>query len=165
MHLPGDNDLNGSKDTLLYQQSYFSGVQLASAPVLEVKEVYENLIKTACTFPATTGKIYQYSWYVGSDMLDSGSMTAEEDGMIAFNFEATPNMALTLGVRHHLPTYQHIDYLMQKSCSSSFSRVRQYLVNFSGLAGIVNTAVYKTEPIFAGLRYGKLSQFLTLSHI
>ena len=31
------------------------------------------------------------------------------------------------------------------------------LVNFMGLAGIVNTTVYKTKPIFAGLSRGELS--------
>ena len=41
--------------------------------------------------------------------------------------------------------------------------VRQYLVNFMGLAGMVNVTVYKTEPIFKGLGHGKLSLFLTLS--
>ena len=34
--------------------------------------------------------------------------------------------------------------------------VRQYLVNFMGLAGIANATVYKTEPIFSGLGYGEL---------
>ena len=33
------------------------------------------------------------------------------------------------------------------------STVRQYLVNFKDLAGIVNTAVHKTEPISTGLRH------------
>ena len=40
--------------------------------------------------------------------------------------------------------------------------VRQYMVNFTGLAGIVNTTVYKTEPILTGLGHGKSSRFLTL---
>ena len=31
------------------------------------------------------------------------------------------------------------------------------LVNFMGLAGRVNTAVYKTEPIFTGLGHSELS--------
>ena len=35
--------------------------------------------------------------------------------------------------------------------------VRQYLVDFIGLAGIVNATVYKTEPIITGLGHGKLS--------
>ena len=35
--------------------------------------------------------------------------------------------------------------------------VRQYLVNFKGLAGIINATVYKTEPIFTSLGHGKLS--------
>ena len=35
--------------------------------------------------------------------------------------------------------------------------VRQYRVNFTGLAGIINAIVYKTEPIFTGLRHDKLS--------
>ena len=35
--------------------------------------------------------------------------------------------------------------------------VRQYLVNFTGLADIVNTTVFKTEAIFAGLGHDKLS--------
>ena len=39
---------------------------------------------------------------------------------------------------------------------------KNYLVNFRGLAGIGNTTVYKTKPIFTGLRHGKLSKFLTL---
>ena len=30
--------------------------------------------------------------------------------------------------------------------------VRHYLINLMGLVGIVNTTVYKTEPIFTGLR-------------
>ena len=34
--------------------------------------------------------------------------------------------------------------------------VRQYLINFMGLVGIVNANVYKTEPIFTGLGHGKL---------
>ena len=38
--------------------------------------------------------------------------------------------------------------------------VRQYQVNFMGQASIVNTTVYKTEPIFTGLRHGKLFWFL-----
>ena len=29
--------------------------------------------------------------------------------------------------------------------------IRQYLVNFTGLAGIINETDYKTEPIFTGL--------------
>ena len=33
--------------------------------------------------------------------------------------------------------------------------VRQYLVNFTGMVGILNKTVYKTEPIFTGLRHGK----------
>ena len=39
---------------------------------------------------------------------------------------------------------------------------RQYLVNFMGLTGRVNTDVYKTEPLFTGLGRGKLSRFLKL---
>ena len=35
--------------------------------------------------------------------------------------------------------------------------VRQYLINFMGLVGRVNTTVYKTEPIFTGHGHGKLS--------
>ena len=43
--------------------------------------------------------------------------------------------------------------------------VRQYLVNFTGLVGIVNTTVYKTKPIFIGLGHGKLFWFVTLYSI
>ena len=32
--------------------------------------------------------------------------------------------------------------------------VRQYLVDFTGLVGIVNATVYKIEPIFTGLGHG-----------
>ena len=35
--------------------------------------------------------------------------------------------------------------------------VRQYLLSFTGLAGIVNASVYKTKTIFTGLRHGELS--------
>ena len=41
--------------------------------------------------------------------------------------------------------------------SFQIHRVRQYLGNFMGLAGIVNATVYKTEPIMTGLGHGKLS--------
>ena len=41
-------------------------------------------------------------------------------------------------------------------------RVREYLVNFTCLVGIVKATVYKTEPIVTGLGHGKLSHFLTL---
>ena len=37
---------------------------------------------------------------------------------------------------------------------------RQYHANVMGLEGIVNTTVYKTEPIITGLGYGKMSKFL-----
>ena len=40
--------------------------------------------------------------------------------------------------------------------------VKQYLVNFTDLAGIVNATDHKTKPIFTGFMYGKLSKFLTL---
>ena len=36
-------------------------------------------------------------------------------------------------------------------------QVRQHLVNFMGLAGIVNATVYKIKQIFTGLRHGKFS--------
>ena len=35
--------------------------------------------------------------------------------------------------------------------------VRQYLVNFTGVGGIINTIVYKTELIFTGVGHGELS--------
>ena len=37
--------------------------------------------------------------------------------------------------------------------------VRQYLINFTGLVGIINTTVYNTELIFIGLGHWKLSNF------
>ena len=40
--------------------------------------------------------------------------------------------------------------------------VRPYMVNSPSLASVVNTIVYKIEPIFTGLGHGKLSWFLTL---
>ena len=40
--------------------------------------------------------------------------------------------------------------------------LRQYLVNFMGLAGTVNATVYNTEQIFTALGQDKLSKFLTL---
>ena len=45
--------------------------------------------------------------------------------------------------------------------SFEFHWVRQYLVNFTNVAGTVNVNVYKTKPIFTGLGHGKLS-ILTL---
>ena len=50
----------------------------------------------------------------------------------------------------------------QGSRNFEIHRVRQYLGNFTGLAGRVNANVYKTESIFTGLGHGKLSQFLAL---
>ena len=40
-----------------------------------------------------------------------------------------------------------------------FNAPWEYLVNSTGLAGIVNAIVYRTEPVFTGLRHGKLSYF------
>ena len=42
------------------------------------------------------------------------------------------------------------------------SWIRQYLVNFTGLADIVSATVYKTKPIFTHHGHGILSSFLTL---
>ena len=57
-------------------------------------------------------------------------------------------------IRNKTTFTEHAEY-----CPGSFEihRVRQYLVNFMGLAGIVNANVYNTEPIFTGLRDGRLS--------
>ena len=35
--------------------------------------------------------------------------------------------------------------------------VRQYLVNFTGLAGIVSATIYKTRPFFTGVGHSKFS--------
>ena len=35
-------------------------------------------------------------------------------------------------------------------------------MNFTGLAGMVNVTVYKTKPIFTGLRHSKLSSFFLI---
>ena len=43
--------------------------------------------------------------------------------------------------------------------SFEIHKVRQYLFDFMGLVGRVNATVYKTKPIFTGLRHGKLSWF------
>ena len=40
--------------------------------------------------------------------------------------------------------------------------VRQLLVHFMVVVGIVNATVYRTEPIFMDLGHSKMSQFLTL---
>ena len=40
--------------------------------------------------------------------------------------------------------------------SFEIHRIRQYLVNFTGLVGIVNTTIYKTEP---SLRHGNCPNF------
>ena len=45
--------------------------------------------------------------------------------------------------------------------SFEIHQLRQYQVKFTGLVGIVNTTVYKTEPIFADLEHSKLSYHLT----
>ena len=39
----------------------------------------------------------------------------------------------------------------------SLTKAAQYLVNFTGLVGIVNATIYKTKPIFTGLEQDKLS--------
>ena len=55
--------------------------------------------------------------------------------------------------------YQVLPYSVDSKLPGSFEihAVRQYLVNFMGLASIVNTTVYKTEPILTGLGHGELS--------
>ena len=51
--------------------------------------------------------------------------------------------------------YGHVDFKAPKSFEIYW--VGQYLVNFTGLACIVNATVNKTEPIFTSIRHGKLS--------
>ena len=54
-------------------------------------------------------------------------------------------------------TKYYLTKWISKLCGSfEIHWVRQYLINFTGLAGIVNTTVYKTEPIFTGIGHGKL---------
>ena len=50
-----------------------------------------------------------------------------------------------------------VDFRAPRELWSPPSKAIQYLVNFTGLAGIVNAAIYKTQPIFTGLEHGKLS--------
>ena len=50
-----------------------------------------------------------------------------------------------------------LTWISKLSTSFEIHWVRQYLVNFTGLASIVNATVYKRKPIFTGLCHGKLS--------
>ena len=43
--------------------------------------------------------------------------------------------------------------------SFNIQKVRRYLGNFAGLAGLANSAFYKTEPIFKGLGHGEGPNF------
>ena len=43
------------------------------------------------------------------------------------------------------------EWISKRSGSFEIHWVRQYLVNFTGLVGIVNADVYKNEPIFTGI--------------
>ena len=65
-------------------------------------------------------------------------------------------------IKLHLTKYCLTKWISKLPGSFEIHRVRQYLVNFTGPAGIVNATVYKTKPIFTGLGHGKLSKFLTL---
>ena len=61
--------------------------------------------------------------------------------------------------------YYILSYSVDFKLTGSFEIhwVRQCLVNFTGVVGIVNTIVYKTETILIGLGHGQLSWFLTLN--
>ena len=48
-------------------------------------------------------------------------------------------------------------WISKLSGSFEIHWVKQYLVNFTGLVGLLNATVYKTEPIFTGLGHGKFS--------
>ena len=54
-------------------------------------------------------------------------------------------------------TYCLAQWISKLPGSFEIHWVRQYLVNFMGLEGIVNATVYKTGLIFTGLGHGKLS--------
>ena len=56
--------------------------------------------------------------------------------------------------------YCHTQWISKRPSRFEIHCVRQYLVNFTGLVGIVYITVYDTEPIFTGPRHGKLSLFL-----
>ena len=58
-----------------------------------------------------------------------------------------------------------IQWISKLPGSFEIHQVKQYLVNFTSPAGIVNTIVHKTKPIFAGLGYGKLSWILILPNL
>ena len=58
--------------------------------------------------------------------------------------------------------YCLIQWISKLLGSFEIHGVRQYLANFMGLAGIVNTTVYKAAPILTGLRHGKLSWSLAM---
>ena len=53
--------------------------------------------------------------------------------------------------------YSVLSYSVDFKAPRSFEIhwVRQYMVKFMDLEGIVNTTVYETKPIFTGLRCGK----------
>ena len=48
-------------------------------------------------------------------------------------------------------------WISKLSWSFEIHWVRQYLVDFKGLAGRVNATIYKTEPMFSDFRHDKLS--------
>ena len=56
----------------------------------------------------------------------------------------------------------HLFHFSKLPLSFEINGIGQWLVHFTDLAGIVNTTVYKTEPISTGLTHGILSWFLTL---
>ena len=43
--------------------------------------------------------------------------------------------------------------------------VRQFLVNFTGLAGIVNAPIYKTQAIFTSLRAWQIALFFNTQQV
>ena len=49
--------------------------------------------------------------------------------------------------------YRLTQWISKLFGSFEIHRVRQLLVNFTGLAGTKNAAVYKAEPIFTGLEH------------
>ena len=52
--------------------------------------------------------------------------------------------------------YYLIQWISKLLGSFQIHRVRQFILNFTGLAGIVNATVYKTMAISTGLGHGKL---------
>ena len=76
---------------------------------------------------------------------------------VVLSFVIISDVYKSIQIETTFPKYCLTQWISKLPRSFEIHWVRQYLVNFTGLAGIVHAIVYKTESFFSSFRHGTLS--------